>query len=150
MMSQFGIITDLNLIRDHETEKSKGFGFVSFMDWRSTVLAVDNMNGADFMGRKLKVDHVLDYRPADKERGPSWWEQKQKQERKKRRKDKKEKKHKKKEKKEKKERKKAREEEEKDDKEKKELHGGLLVKGESSKKRLIQMNDGSVYIKDEK
>ena len=32
-------------MRDKETGKSKGFAFLAFEDQRSTVLAVDNMNG---------------------------------------------------------------------------------------------------------
>lgn len=40
-----GEIIDCNLIRDKATGKSKGFAFIAFEDQRSTVLAVDNMNG---------------------------------------------------------------------------------------------------------
>ena len=38
---------DINLIRDHETGKSKGFGFLRYEDWLSCVLAVDNFNGME-------------------------------------------------------------------------------------------------------
>lgn len=46
---------DVNLVRDKETGKSRGFGFLMYEDQRSTVLAVDNMNGTQVMGRTLKV-----------------------------------------------------------------------------------------------
>ena len=44
---RWGEIEDINLIRDHDTGKSKGFGFLRYEDWLSTVLAVDNFNGME-------------------------------------------------------------------------------------------------------
>lgn len=58
IFSQWGEIADINMPRDKETGASRGFGFVMYMDQRSTVLAVDNMSGAEVLGRKLKVDHA--------------------------------------------------------------------------------------------
>lgn len=58
IFSQWGEIADINMPRDKETGESRGFGFVMYMDQRSTVLAVDNMSGAEVLGRKLKVDHA--------------------------------------------------------------------------------------------
>lgn len=62
VFSQFGEIIDVNLIRDKSTGKSKGFAFVCYEDQRSTVLAVDNMNGAQLLNRTLRVDHVDKYK----------------------------------------------------------------------------------------
>jgi RNA-binding motif X-linked protein 2 len=53
---------DVNLPRDKETGKTKGFGFVMYEDQRSTILAVDNLNGAKVLERTLRVDHVRDYK----------------------------------------------------------------------------------------
>lgn len=58
IFSQWGEIADINLPRDRETGKTRGFGFIMFEDQRSTVLAVDNMNGAEVLGRTLRVDHA--------------------------------------------------------------------------------------------
>ena len=58
IFSQFGEPTYLNLIRDKESGKSKGFAFHIYEDQRSTDLAVDNLGGASVMGRVLKVDHT--------------------------------------------------------------------------------------------
>lgn len=66
IFSQYGEIADVNLPRDKETGKTRGFGFVMYEDQRSTVLAVDNMNGAEVLGRTLKVDHTRNYRQAGK------------------------------------------------------------------------------------
>merc|ERR1712070_969569 len=51
-----------NLIRDKTTGKSKGFCFIGYEDQRSTILAVDNMNGFQLMGKTLRVDHVEKYK----------------------------------------------------------------------------------------
>ncbi len=48
--------------RDKETGKPKGFAFVMYEDQRSTVLAVDNLNGAKILERTIRVDHVKNYK----------------------------------------------------------------------------------------
>jgi RNA-binding motif X-linked protein 2 len=45
VFSQYGEIVNINLIRDKKTGKQKGFCFLCYEDQRSTVLAVDNLNG---------------------------------------------------------------------------------------------------------
>ncbi|KTW27727.1 hypothetical protein T552_02167 [Pneumocystis carinii B80] len=62
IFSQYGEPLDINLVRDKKTGKSKGFCFLKYEDQRSTVLAVDNMNGTKVLGRILRVDHVSNYR----------------------------------------------------------------------------------------
>jgi len=64
---QYGEIVDVNLVRDRETGKSKGFAFIAFEDQRSTVLAVDNLSGARVVGRTVRVEHVDDYKLKRKE-----------------------------------------------------------------------------------
>jgi len=66
IFSQFGNPTHLNMIRDRETGKSKGFGFLKYEDQRSCDLAVDNLTGADVFGRLLRVDHTR-YKKKDDE-----------------------------------------------------------------------------------
>ncbi|KAJ1680114.1 glycosylphosphatidylinositol anchor biosynthesis [Spiromyces aspiralis] len=68
VFSQYGEVVNINLVRDKETGKSKGFAFLQYEDQRSTVLAVDNLNGIKLLGRTLRVDHVLDYRHPDSSR----------------------------------------------------------------------------------
>ncbi|KAI0268149.1 hypothetical protein BC834DRAFT_821661 [Gloeopeniophorella convolvens] len=62
IFSQYGEVVDVNLPRDKETGKTKGFGFLMYEDQRSTVLAVDNLNGATVLDRTLRVDHVKNYK----------------------------------------------------------------------------------------
>jgi RNA-binding motif X-linked protein 2 len=42
---RYGEVLEINLIRDKDTGKSKGFAFLRYADPRSTILAVDNLNG---------------------------------------------------------------------------------------------------------
>ena len=63
VFSQFGDIVDINLARDKETGKSMGFCFLAYENQKSTVLAIDNMIGYALLGRPLRVDHVMDYKP---------------------------------------------------------------------------------------
>lgn len=66
IFSQFGEPVYINLVRDKETGKSKGFAFLKYEDQRSTDLAVDNLGGATLMGRVLRVDHT-NYKRKDDE-----------------------------------------------------------------------------------
>ncbi|PZC86724.1 hypothetical protein B5X24_HaOG206286 [Helicoverpa armigera] len=45
VFSQYGEIVNINLVRDKATGKSRGFSFICYEDQRSTILAVDNLNG---------------------------------------------------------------------------------------------------------
>ena len=42
---RYGEIVNINLVRDRKSGKPKGFCFLAYEDQRSTVLAVDNLNG---------------------------------------------------------------------------------------------------------
>ena len=64
--SQFGEVVDINMPRDQKTGKTKGFAFICYEDQRSTVLAVDNFNGAKLLGRTIRCDHVQSYREEQK------------------------------------------------------------------------------------
>ncbi|CAG8470290.1 9232_t:CDS:2 [Racocetra fulgida] len=46
------------LARDKNTGQSKGFAFLKYEDQRSTVLAVDNLNNIQLLGRTIRVDHA--------------------------------------------------------------------------------------------
>ena len=66
VFSQFGEVVDVNLPRDKETGKPRGFAFIAYEDQRSTVLAVDNFNGAKVLGRTLRCDHCADFKEEQK------------------------------------------------------------------------------------
>lgn len=60
--SQFGEVVDCRLARDRKTGKPRGFAFLAYEDQRSTVLAVDNLNGIELCGRTILCDHVKQYK----------------------------------------------------------------------------------------
>ncbi|XP_059621936.1 RNA-binding motif protein, X-linked 2 [Phlebotomus argentipes] len=69
VFSQYGEVVNINLVRDKLTGKQKGFCFICYEDQRSTILAVDNLNGIKLLGKTLRVDHVSDYKaPKDNEK----------------------------------------------------------------------------------
>jgi RNA-binding motif protein, X-linked 2 len=90
VFSQYGEIANINLIRDKKTGKQKGFCFLCYEDQRSTVLAVDNLNGIkvgmpmcignsslslidlsfpQILKRTIRVDHVQQYKvPKDSDK----------------------------------------------------------------------------------
>lgn len=67
IFSQFGEPVYVNLIRDKESGKSKGFAFLKYEDQRSSDLAVDNLGGTTILGRVLKVDHTRYKRKDDED-----------------------------------------------------------------------------------
>src|ERR1700755_1620458 len=71
---RYGEVVDVNLPRDKETGKTKGFGFLMYEDQRSTVLAVDNLNGAKVVDRTLRVDHVANYKQKRTKNEDGTWE----------------------------------------------------------------------------
>ena len=66
IFSQFGEIVDVHMPRDKDTGKPKGFAFMCYEDQRSTVLAVDNFNGAKVLGRTLRCDHCESFKEEQK------------------------------------------------------------------------------------
>ena len=58
IFSQYGSPVHINLVRDKDNGKSRGFAFLKYEDQRSCDLAVDNLSGASVLGRVLSVDHA--------------------------------------------------------------------------------------------
>lgn len=54
LFSSYGEITDVALIKDRETGRSKGFAFITFAADEAAAKALEQ-NGKDFEGRPLKV-----------------------------------------------------------------------------------------------
>ncbi|XP_076110737.1 RNA-binding protein 39-like isoform X2 [Mytilus galloprovincialis] len=56
----FGKIDDIKLIRDHETTRSQGYGFITFTDAEEAKKALEQLNGFELAGRPMKVGHVTE------------------------------------------------------------------------------------------
>ncbi|KAG2386418.1 hypothetical protein C9374_002864 [Naegleria lovaniensis] len=61
VFSQYGEIVDIDLVRDEQELTSKGFCFIAYEDVRSTILAIDNLNGIELGSRIICVDHAPNY-----------------------------------------------------------------------------------------
>ncbi len=53
--SQVGPVTDVTIVIDRETGRSRGFGFVEMADEGTAAAALEQLNGAEVGGRTLKV-----------------------------------------------------------------------------------------------
>ncbi|MGB7412635.1 MAG: RNA-binding protein [Thermosynechococcaceae cyanobacterium] len=56
VLSEYGQIRRLNLPTDRETGRMRGFAFVEMADDTQEDAAIDDLNGAEWMGRSLKVN----------------------------------------------------------------------------------------------
>lgn len=54
--NRYGNVTSVKIIKDRETNKSRGFGFVDLEGDGSTAIA--ELDGKDFLGRPLKVNEA--------------------------------------------------------------------------------------------
>lgn len=54
--SQFGTIQDVKVIMDMATNRSKGFGFITFSSSSESELAVEKSKETELDGRKIKVN----------------------------------------------------------------------------------------------
>jgi RNA recognition motif-containing protein len=51
----YGEIASIRLMKEHESSSQcLGYGFITFMDYQSSLLARDTLNGRLFLGRPLR------------------------------------------------------------------------------------------------
>ena len=60
--SPFGEITEATVISDRHSGRSRGFGFVTFVDDEAADKAIAAMNGFELDGRAIRVDVAQDRR----------------------------------------------------------------------------------------
>ncbi|MDK2963728.1 MAG: hypothetical protein PWQ29_1122 [Verrucomicrobiota bacterium] len=56
LFEQYGKVTSARVILDRMSGRSKGFGFVEMPEQSEGQAAIDALNGADFMGRAIRVN----------------------------------------------------------------------------------------------
>lgn len=61
--AQAGEVTDVHLVTDRETGRSRGFAFVTMGSTEATNNAISTMNGAMLDGRPLRVNEAEERRP---------------------------------------------------------------------------------------
>ena len=65
--SEHGEVTSAVVVKDRDTNRSRGFGFVEFAQEADAQTAKEAMNGKDLGGRALKVDEAR--APKERNRG---------------------------------------------------------------------------------
>ena len=56
--SQYGTVSDVAVMMDRETNRPRGFAFVSMADAQGMEAAIAGLDGQDFQGRKLVVNEA--------------------------------------------------------------------------------------------
>lgn len=56
LFTQYGEVTDANVVTDRQTGRSRGFGFVEMSQDADGEKAIEALNGTDFDGRSLVVN----------------------------------------------------------------------------------------------
>ena len=65
--SEYGEIVSAVVVKDRDTDRSRGFGFVEFAQEADAQKAKEAMNGKELGGRTLKVDDAKE--PRNRDRG---------------------------------------------------------------------------------
>ena len=58
--SKHGTVKSAKIVKDHDTGKSKGFGFVEMGSAEEAQTAIDKSNGVELGGRELRVSEAQD------------------------------------------------------------------------------------------
>ena len=61
--SEYGDVDSAKVIKDRESGRSKGFGFVNMPNNDEAKKAIENLNGQDMMGRALNVSEARPKNP---------------------------------------------------------------------------------------
>lgn len=58
LFSQYGEVADAKVILDRDTGRSRGFGFVTLNDADSARRAIEELDGSEFDGRRIRVNEA--------------------------------------------------------------------------------------------
>ncbi|KAJ9486309.1 hypothetical protein VN97_g7044 [Penicillium thymicola] len=57
---EFGVVEDATVVKDRDTGRSRGFGFVRFSTDDEATVAMNAMNNQEFDGRQIRVDKATE------------------------------------------------------------------------------------------
>jgi len=60
---RFGEVEDARVITDRETGRSRGFGFVTFVNREDAQKSIEEMDGTELDGRTIKVNEARERAP---------------------------------------------------------------------------------------
>ena len=67
--AEHGEVTDVHLVTDRDSGRSRGFGFVTMGTEAEVATAMEKLNGQELDGRALRIDEAQERRP----RGGNNW-----------------------------------------------------------------------------
>ncbi len=70
VFSSYGEVLSSVVIKDRDTQQSKGFGFVELADEVAADKAIAALNGKEIDGRRVRVNVAEERKPRDFNRGP--------------------------------------------------------------------------------
>lgn len=70
MFEAYGRVDSSSIVKDRETDRSRGFGFVEMPDRNEAQNAIDALNGTDMGGRALVVNEARPRSERPERRGP--------------------------------------------------------------------------------
>jgi RNA-binding proteins (RRM domain) len=59
LFAQYGDVDRVKIVKDRETGRSQGYGFVEMSDDDAATAAISSLNGKEFDGRALRVNEAL-------------------------------------------------------------------------------------------
>jgi len=63
LFSEYGEVISVKLIKDRETGRAKGFGFVEMANDDEASKAIESLDGSDLEGRNMKVNQAKPREP---------------------------------------------------------------------------------------
>ncbi|KAL2261149.1 hypothetical protein VTK26DRAFT_4645 [Humicola hyalothermophila] len=66
---EFGVVDEAVVVKDRDTGRSRGFGFVRYTNEEDAQKAISAMNNVEFDGRQIRVDKAADTGPKGGGRG---------------------------------------------------------------------------------
>ncbi len=67
IFGEYGEVVFARVIRDRDTGRSKGFGFVEFANEEDAAKAKEALNEAEVDGRKIRVDYAVERQPQEEQ-----------------------------------------------------------------------------------
>jgi len=58
LFEEYGAVSSVKIIKDRETGRAKGFGFVEMEDDNEGQNAINELNGVELQGRAIKVNEA--------------------------------------------------------------------------------------------
>jgi len=63
IFEDYGAVSSARVIQDRETGRSRGFGFVEYLEQSAAENVIARLNGGELEGRKLTVNVASDHKP---------------------------------------------------------------------------------------